>query len=1221
MGQLDKLKLRNGGSIIMDTQKSKLTSTPTLLIGLGGLGCKTLNQIKRKVLAEFEELNPDIIRFVAIDTCKEDLGHIVRDEDGSNHATAFLEQDEYISLFDKSITNVFDCSVENRKPYLRKWVRDSYRPDPVRLDSTGAHQTRQLGRVMLAAGGNYDRVKNKLVSYINPMIANCPPNTDMEVIIVAGISGGTGSGTIVDISYMIHDIFSRDIITTNYKLNAYLYTPDVQTQDAGIRTKSAVVNNLKRNGYAALKEIDYFMNLRASGDFYRLDYDGGNTTSRENIYSDCTLITGFSYSGGILGTDAVVESVAESIRDLLSNVSIQQQGSNSIQLNEAFLSNKTAMVSGAMNAGLADPSQYPKAANYRYKVIGHADVNIPKVELMTYCANLLLRKMKDEYDKFAAVSDDEILDALRSGSLDSVDSFYKDVCSFAKMKKYDLRDENGKYPKLKNIQHGNDGMLEDMKNQIRKNLKLMTDDMINNAAIDIIERIKKHVNIQFKEKGPYFAQGLYVHILDGIERGILPKISRLDGQLESLHTNAKEYARLEKCEERIEKSRNELRGGLLGLGNADKVESFAKLVKTEAIKGYFDPVMYRHLQNILALVHRELVHESNSIFDVYVNLIDELMKLLQEDSDYVTSSEFKGSVFSMDIVDIRGSEEKHERLKKYLESFVDEDSVTKMKKGMIQSMIDHREEWTAQGAKFRGDIIVQELFNEFFTKHFETVLEKFLIVYYSKDSKDNLSMDKVNNIWEDDEKRDSLLRGAANDVISYLNANSQPMANMSGNYQLNDFPSKKYISLMPGLTHVNAYIQAAFPQGSGVDVGTAQQATRISVSSLYVGLPLFVLAGFEDYDETYERLQPVSKALHIDEGVHPDGEGQNWLNLPQPYDIEAALRNHPEKVNQRELDIQRKIKERADRGIALGCIQLDESKMFYNMFQLADVEILEGDIQGRIFSKLDELYRMAKRENSELTAEEYIRSVNLGVILQAMNVALKSIEIDPRDELMRLDKTDLEGAHNASGIGDFYKIIRKFTNYQLFMNKALEQFEQMAAAYDAAAQQLLNLDKYQERIMAFINMLKTGRIYRITAEITEATGNSGAYWYYNTADNKITELVCLVEDSRFDKRYELYHCFVALMEMDASVYTSICKQNTQDLRSGKHADMRQLIGEYIEPVVKKFNLPLQAENINNEARTEARRAYTVTKNAEDMGNTFEVLYNFYNKLMGELSEE
>lgn len=1217
MGQLDKLKLKNGGSIIMDTQKSKLTSTPTLLIGLGGLGCKTLNQIKRKVLAEFEKLNPDIIRFVAIDTCKEDLGHIVRDEDGNNHATAFLEQNEYIPLFDPSITNVFDCPVENRKPYLRKWVRDSYRPDPVRLDSAGARQTRQLGRVMLAAGGNYDRVKNSLVSYINPMVANCPPNTAMEVIIVAGISGGTGSGTIVDISYMIHDIFAKNIKTANYKLNAYLYTPDVQTEDASIRTKAAVVNNLKRNGYAALKEIDYFMNLQASGDSYRLDYDGGYTTSKENIYSDCTLITGFSYSGGILGTDAVVESVAESIRDLLSNVSIQQQGGNSIQLNEAFLSNKTAMVGGAMSAGLADPSQYPKAANYRYKVIGHADVNIPKVELMTYCANLLLRKMKAEYDKFA-VSDDEILDALRSGSLDSMESFCQDVCSFAKMKKYDLRDENGKYPELKKIQQDKDGMLEDMKNQIRKNLKLMTDDMINNAAIDIIERIKKHVNIQFRAKGPYFAQGLYVHILDGIERGILPKISRLDGQLESLCTNAKEYARLEKCEERIKKSRNELRGGFLGSGNADKAESFARLVKTEAIKGYFDPVMYRHLQKILALVHRELVHESNSVFDVYVNLIDELMKLLQEDSDYVTSSEFKGSVFSMDIVDIRGSEEKHERLKKYLAGFVDEDSVTEMKNDMIKSMIEHREEWTAQGAKFRGDIIVQELFDTFFTKHFETVLEKFLIVYYS--GKD-LSMDEVNNIWKDNEKRDSLLQGAARDVISYLNVNSQPMANMSGDYQLNDFPSKKYISLMPGLNHVNACIQAAFPSGSGVDVGTAKQATRISVSSLYVGLPLFVLAGFEDYDETYERLQPVSKALHIDEGVHPDGEGQNWLNLPQPYDIEAALRNHPEKVNQRELGIQREIKKRADRGIALGCIQLDASNKFYNMFQLKDVKTLEGDIQGQIFSKLDALYRVAKRENSELTAEEYIRSINLGVILQAMNVALKSIEIDPRDELMRLEKTDLEGAHNASRIGDFYKIVRKFTNYQLFMNKALEQFEQMAAAYDAAAQQLLNLDKYQERIMAFINMLKTGRIYRITAEITEATGNSGAYWYYNTADNKITELVCLVEDSRFDKRYELYHCFVALMEMDASVYTSICRQNTQDLRSGKHADMQWLIGEYIEPVVKKFNLPLQAENINNEARTEARRAYTVTKNAEDIGNTFEVLHNFYNKLMSELSEE
>ena len=59
---------------------------------------------------------------------------------------------------------------------------------------------------------------------------------------------------------MIHDIF-REAGCTKYRVAGYIYTPDVQFGVQGIAGNPAIKQNLQKNGYAALKEIDYFMNI------------------------------------------------------------------------------------------------------------------------------------------------------------------------------------------------------------------------------------------------------------------------------------------------------------------------------------------------------------------------------------------------------------------------------------------------------------------------------------------------------------------------------------------------------------------------------------------------------------------------------------------------------------------------------------------------------------------------------------------------------------------------------------------------------------------------------------------------------------------------------------------------------------------------------------------------------------------------------------------------
>lgn len=46
--KLKHLEVKNGGSILDLLKKTKAAQTPTLILGLGGLGGRAVNQIKKK---------------------------------------------------------------------------------------------------------------------------------------------------------------------------------------------------------------------------------------------------------------------------------------------------------------------------------------------------------------------------------------------------------------------------------------------------------------------------------------------------------------------------------------------------------------------------------------------------------------------------------------------------------------------------------------------------------------------------------------------------------------------------------------------------------------------------------------------------------------------------------------------------------------------------------------------------------------------------------------------------------------------------------------------------------------------------------------------------------------------------------------------------------------------------------------------------------------------
>ena len=101
------------------------------------------------------------------------------------------------------------------------------------------------------------------------------------------MGGGTGSGTIIDIPYIVREIAEKK--GWEVRVYGYIFLPDTYT----VEGKSA--GHIVANSYAALQEIDMLMNLPyagGTGKFKAKYHTGYEVESTEAIFKSCVLVSG-----------------------------------------------------------------------------------------------------------------------------------------------------------------------------------------------------------------------------------------------------------------------------------------------------------------------------------------------------------------------------------------------------------------------------------------------------------------------------------------------------------------------------------------------------------------------------------------------------------------------------------------------------------------------------------------------------------------------------------------------------------------------------------------------------------------------------------------------------------------------------------------------------------------------------------------------------------------
>ncbi len=243
------------------TKKIEKIDAPLLVVGIGGTGADGLLRVK----SEFSErLIPDMLG-------ERELDHPPR--------TAYLEIDTDSTVLQKRYHGVkidmdsewFDMSGnmeyalaeggKNLSNDVKEWLDAKFYNDPhMRAAAVqGAGTFRQLSRLMFFQKAQI--LKQKLITTLQNL-AQVPQGapvgaSTINVVVITGLSGGTGSGAFLDFAYLLRNIAAQ--MGQKLVIELYAVAPDVtiSKQAAGDENKTLIYQT---NSFAALKELDYWMN-------------------------------------------------------------------------------------------------------------------------------------------------------------------------------------------------------------------------------------------------------------------------------------------------------------------------------------------------------------------------------------------------------------------------------------------------------------------------------------------------------------------------------------------------------------------------------------------------------------------------------------------------------------------------------------------------------------------------------------------------------------------------------------------------------------------------------------------------------------------------------------------------------------------------------------------------------------------------------------------------
>ena len=369
------LSVTADGGIVPDFQLVEDNGHANIIIGLGGTGINCLREIKKQV---YNRIKPDNatsdaptapeyrhIQFLAIDT--DDMS--VNDD---YSCAAVDRENEFIYIGCDNVYHYLnDPRIRLINPSLQ-WLSDQI---SINFSNSGAGAVRQLGRLLMMLKS--DTIKTVIIRKIQTAQFGLQ-NANVNIHILTGLGGGTGSGIFLDICYIVRHILKQLALRSWATVFGYFFLPDVDAQRIPL---SSVKKIIEINGYAALKELDYCMSFDKNGGKWDQVYGNYRIVSEQAPVDNAHLISALDINGDIKidGYNNAIKTAADYVTESLT-LSFQSFG----------------------GGHAAHPFPKKSGACYNYLAIGGARAFVPYKDFYVY----LLAKVFEAYRALSKVNND-----------------------------------------------------------------------------------------------------------------------------------------------------------------------------------------------------------------------------------------------------------------------------------------------------------------------------------------------------------------------------------------------------------------------------------------------------------------------------------------------------------------------------------------------------------------------------------------------------------------------------------------------------------------------------------------------------------------------------------------------------------------------------------------------------------------------------------------------
>ena len=404
------LEYMEADGIIKREKRDILGDDRFLIVGLGGTGCAALAELKKKLSQKVTKASIEkYIRYLAVDAAHNELDAYV--------SKGTFARSEVCKLPFEGV----EQQIHNPSAATREWIHPNLRNFTNNVfNGTGAGARRQFGRALLTFGNSVDALTHSVTTQFNALVAG-KGGSRCSLIVLTGIAGGTGSGTVIDATYIIRYLLGKENKNSVGQVFGFVFLPPAASDT---RQKPDAIQSGNSNAYAALKEIEYHMTMTERGEEFVMNYSGTQVRG-ENIFDYCYLIDGKgSHIIHEFPQTTAINTAADCIINMIASES-QREGSTtagggqSVQHMNIFSYLPDVPKKLTEFIGTRPAEIIPRDSYYIYAATGYSEMVIPKDLLQIYAAKKVFDFLFDSYEKHSKATESAAEQVLAQVGLDN----------------------------------------------------------------------------------------------------------------------------------------------------------------------------------------------------------------------------------------------------------------------------------------------------------------------------------------------------------------------------------------------------------------------------------------------------------------------------------------------------------------------------------------------------------------------------------------------------------------------------------------------------------------------------------------------------------------------------------------------------------------------------------------------------------------------------------